>query len=434
MTMAPENYRIFESSDSEEISTYIRRIYSENQFSLSGAGNNKVTIVGQQWPGFGMYDFLSESPFSFAIHQNRENYLFSSCFHGQAYRKLGKNEALCKIGEIIPTSPHGEACSRSGSTGFGHQSLVIEAKSLQDFTSTWIGVELDSPLEMDLGIFSEDLAQEWKIASTCLQQMARMTPIPEFAIQSLIEHIFKILLHNHRSNYSQYMNFDHYEHERSARIALDRLKEDPMKFNTLTAIAKELGCPASTLGNGIRRITGKTYQELQYLSRLDKVHVDLKKSEDQSFVSIIKKRGFSLSQRFTSEYLSRYRELPSDTYQKNSNFPNNINEKSVDRRSQIAKYIDCRLSDSLSLEQLANFAGLSPQRTIEIFKEFFSLTPMQYVMHRRLEKARLMLEETNDSILSIALKCGFGSQSYLTSSMQRLYGTTPGRIRKLPHQ
>ncbi|WP_146643162.1 helix-turn-helix domain-containing protein, partial [Shigella sonnei] len=59
----------------------------------------------------------------------------------------------------------------------------------------------------------------------------------------------------------------------------------------------------------------------------------------------------------------------------------------------------------------------------------FSCTPAQYIIERRLERARWLLENTTDSILSIALDCGFGTQSYLSTAIRRHFGVTPRELR-----
>ncbi|HCL3697612.1 TPA: helix-turn-helix transcriptional regulator, partial [Pseudomonas aeruginosa] len=61
--------------------------------------------------------------------------------------------------------------------------------------------------------------------------------------------------------------------------------------------------------------------------------------------------------------------------------------------------------------------------------ERFGCTPMNYVNERRLEQARFLLCFTKESIVSVALKCGFGSQSYLTTQLKRRYGVTPRKLR-----
>ncbi|VVE39957.1 helix-turn-helix domain-containing protein [Pandoraea commovens] len=424
---------IFESRDSDEISSYIRSIYSDNRFSLTSRIDNSVSIVGQQWPGFGIYSFHSESPFSFAINQSRENYLFSSCFHGEAYRRVGNEEALCKRGDIIPTPPLGEAFCESGTSGFGHQSIVIDAKSLHEFTSIWLGLEPEECLNLDLIVFHERLSGEWKKASACLQQMTTITPSPDFAIHSLIEHMFKILLSNHPNNFSKIIGSDRYANEKYARIAIQIIKENPLKFSTLTSISREIGCPSYDLESGIRRVTGKSFLELHYLSRLDGVRYELRMSRNKAFVSILRKFGFSLSLKFISEYLAHHGELPSDTFRKNRNHPAPIEETRrppSSWRFVIMEYIDTSLSGAITLQQIADQTGLTPHRTIDLFKELFSQTPMQFVMQRRLERATALLRETTESVLAIAHQCGFGSQSYLTSSMKKHYGTTPGQLRK----
>ncbi|WP_235212748.1 helix-turn-helix transcriptional regulator [Burkholderia paludis] len=78
---------------------------------------------------------------------------------------------------------------------------------------------------------------------------------------------------------------------------------------------------------------------------------------------------------------------------------------------------------------LCRLVGMSERATIDAFRSQFSRTPAQYIIERRLERARWMLEHTSDSILSIALDCGFGTQSYLSTAIKRHFGATPRELR-----
>ena len=58
------------------------------------------------------------------------------------------------------------------------------------------------------------------------------------------------------------------------------------------------------------------------------------------------------------------------------------------------------------------------------FKEHFSLTPKQYVLHMKVHEACRLLPGAN-SIARVALETGFGGQSYFTKQFRSIVGITP---------
>lgn len=93
-------------------------------------------------------------------------------------------------------------------------------------------------------------------------------------------------------------------------------------------------------------------------------------------------------------------------------------------------YIDDELSSDLSTNELAALTGISVFHFTRAFKEATGTSPHQYVLERRLKKARNLLESTMDSLAEIAYEVGFSSQAHMTTVFRKRLGTTPGRYRK----
>jgi AraC family transcriptional regulator len=68
-----------------------------------------------------------------------------------------------------------------------------------------------------------------------------------------------------------------------------------------------------------------------------------------------------------------------------------------------------------------------------LFKKSTGLAPHQYVMTRRLEKAKDLLHHTKKTIADIAIQTGFSDQSHLTRLLRRHTGLTPKEIRNRAH-
>lgn len=89
---------------------------------------------------------------------------------------------------------------------------------------------------------------------------------------------------------------------------------------------------------------------------------------------------------------------------------------------------DC-LAEDVSLDELADAAGLHPVYFVRVFKAETGTTPHRYLLERRVEHAKTLLATTAQPIAEVALACGFASQSHLSTWFRRLTGTSPKRWR-----
>jgi AraC family transcriptional regulator len=100
------------------------------------------------------------------------------------------------------------------------------------------------------------------------------------------------------------------------------------------------------------------------------------------------------------------------------------------RLRRIIGYIEAHLSEDLSLSTLAAEAGMSAARLARGFRRATGHSVHQYLLKRRLEWAAALLGGAEQAIAEVALMTGFCSQSHLTTTFQRLYGTTPAAYRR----
>jgi AraC family transcriptional regulator len=100
------------------------------------------------------------------------------------------------------------------------------------------------------------------------------------------------------------------------------------------------------------------------------------------------------------------------------------------RLRAVVEYIEEHLDASPSLEQLAEVAGLSPYHFARQFRTATGLPPHQYVIARRVERARHLLQGGSDlSLVEVAADVGFSDQSQFCHHFKRLVGVTPGKFR-----
>ena len=89
------------------------------------------------------------------------------------------------------------------------------------------------------------------------------------------------------------------------------------------------------------------------------------------------------------------------------------------------------LEDEFSLIRLAREADMSEFHFSRAFKRTAGLTPSQYFIHLRLEKARRLLRETNRSVIEIGLDVGYTSPSHFARIFRREIGISPSEYRRL---
>ena len=96
----------------------------------------------------------------------------------------------------------------------------------------------------------------------------------------------------------------------------------------------------------------------------------------------------------------------------------------------VVEYIEEHLDAGPTLEQMAAAAHLSAYHFARRFKAATGLPPHQYVVARRVERARQLLEEGGDlSLAAIGVRVGFSDQSQFSHHFKRLVGVTPGRFK-----
>jgi AraC family transcriptional regulator len=96
----------------------------------------------------------------------------------------------------------------------------------------------------------------------------------------------------------------------------------------------------------------------------------------------------------------------------------------------VVEYIEDHLDAGPTLEQMAAAARLSPYHFARQFKRATGLPPNQYVIARRVERAKQLLQAgTGLSLAEVAAHAGFSDQSQFTHHFKRHVGVTPGRFR-----
>lgn len=96
---------------------------------------------------------------------------------------------------------------------------------------------------------------------------------------------------------------------------------------------------------------------------------------------------------------------------------------------QVLDYIDAHLGQEITLADLAALIGMSQFHFGRLFKQSLGLSPYQYLLQQRVERAKQLLKQTDKPVVEIALDCGFNSHSHLGRKFRQLTGITPKAYR-----
>jgi AraC family transcriptional regulator len=103
----------------------------------------------------------------------------------------------------------------------------------------------------------------------------------------------------------------------------------------------------------------------------------------------------------------------------------------VDQLAATLGWIEAHLDDALSLESIADRAGLSPYHFSRLFSARMGRSVMAHVRGRRLIRvAQRLIDDPDVRLIDLALDCGFESQEAFTRAFRRLFGVAPGRFRQ----
>jgi AraC family transcriptional regulator len=107
-----------------------------------------------------------------------------------------------------------------------------------------------------------------------------------------------------------------------------------------------------------------------------------------------------------------------------------IDGLSKHKLNQVSEYINDHLTENLSLKELAALVEMSPHYFTSLFKQSTGLSAYQYVIHRRMERAKRLLCKQRLSIVEVAQEVGFQNQSHFSNVFRKYTGATPRSYRE----
>lgn len=116
-----------------------------------------------------------------------------------------------------------------------------------------------------------------------------------------------------------------------------------------------------------------------------------------------------------------------------ANLPIKLSPPKHSDKTNIRKTIDFLWENyhtNYTLKDVADQANLSPHHFIKVFKAETGLTPFEYLLHVKIERAKEMLKYKNFSITEVCFKSGFQNVSHFSAAFKRKTGASPSEYRK----
>ena len=106
-------------------------------------------------------------------------------------------------------------------------------------------------------------------------------------------------------------------------------------------------------------------------------------------------------------------------------------DKKVNRQiDYIKSFIDTNYNDDIKLEDLSQMAYMNKFHLISEFKQSYRITPIEYLILKRVEVSKDLLISTNHTMEEISALVGFNSQSYFNQVFKKKVGQTPSQFRR----
>ncbi|RTE09924.1 response regulator [Paenibacillus whitsoniae] len=103
--------------------------------------------------------------------------------------------------------------------------------------------------------------------------------------------------------------------------------------------------------------------------------------------------------------------------------------KQKDPIEEAKQYMEKRLAEDVSLEEVAEYVGLNPSYFSQLFKQSTNETFVQYRTRRRMEKAKKLLEQPQWRITDISGEVGYADHPHFTKTFKKYEGCLPSEYR-----
>ena len=100
------------------------------------------------------------------------------------------------------------------------------------------------------------------------------------------------------------------------------------------------------------------------------------------------------------------------------------------RLRKVTEFVDAKIDEDLTLEQMADLVNLSVAHFSQMFRKSTGLSPHQFVLQSRVERAKKILRTADTRVLDVAVACGFKTQQHFARVFRQVCGVSPTEYRQ----
>lgn len=109
---------------------------------------------------------------------------------------------------------------------------------------------------------------------------------------------------------------------------------------------------------------------------------------------------------------------------------NKEEQTAVSSIENIRAYIDCHITENITISDIAEKFSFSKEHIIRIFKKIYGITPHKYILQSKIRLAMIMLKTTEISIDEISSRLGFSDSKHFSTQFKKMMNYTPSQYRK----
>ena len=96
---------------------------------------------------------------------------------------------------------------------------------------------------------------------------------------------------------------------------------------------------------------------------------------------------------------------------------------------EATRWLEAHAAEKVTIDQLTTFMGYGKSRLFTLFKNLTGLSPVEWLNHRRIDRAEALLADRGRSIAQVAREVGFANAAFFTKLFRRYKGKSPSRYR-----
>lgn len=108
----------------------------------------------------------------------------------------------------------------------------------------------------------------------------------------------------------------------------------------------------------------------------------------------------------------------------------NITSFSHKRLNSIVNYINSNLEKPITVKDLTDLFGYNEKYIFNLFKRYLGISPLQYIIRQKMNRAQYLLLTTGDKIEAIAYNLGYDNPRYFVRLFKKTFNCTPTEFRK----